>query len=76
MTSKNIVRAWKDPDYRSTLSASELASLPAHPSGRIELTDVDLDDVTGGRPRKTTNVVLCSITLCIFTYTLTILPNP
>jgi mersacidin/lichenicidin family type 2 lantibiotic len=45
MTSKNIVRAWKGPDYRSTLSASELASLPAHPSGRIELTDVDLDDV-------------------------------
>lgn len=48
MSSKNIVRAWKDAAYRSTLSETELAALPANPAGAIELSDADLGRVSGG----------------------------
>ncbi|HEX8178043.1 MAG TPA: mersacidin/lichenicidin family type 2 lantibiotic [Pyrinomonadaceae bacterium] len=36
MSVENIIRAWKDPDYRQSLSAAALAALPAHPSGLID----------------------------------------
>lgn len=52
MSTKNIIRAWKDASYRSGLSESERASLPAHPAGLIELADADLD-AAGGRPKLT-----------------------
>ena len=61
MTTKNIIRAWKDEEYRNSLTDSERASLPAHPAGSIELTDVDLDGVTGGRPWPTTIQIFCSV---------------
>jgi mersacidin/lichenicidin family type 2 lantibiotic len=48
MTTKNIIRAWKDAEYRNSLTDSERASLPANPAGSIELKDVDLEGVTGG----------------------------
>ena len=44
---KNIIRAWKDPAYRATLSAAEQAQLNS-PAGMIELTGTDLDLVGGG----------------------------
>ena len=47
MTSENIIRAWKDVEYRNSMSASERALLPSHPAGDIELTDVDLENVAG-----------------------------
>lgn len=43
----SIVRAWKDPIFRSTLTATEQLGL-THPSGMIELTGTDLDAVAGG----------------------------
>jgi len=62
MTTKNIIRAWKDSEYRNNLTDSERASLPAHPAGCIELSDVDLDDVAGGaRPWPSTIQVFCSV---------------
>ncbi len=48
MKTNHIVRAWKDQEYRQNLSVAERANLPAHPSGMIELTDVDLGVVSGG----------------------------
>ena len=41
MSALNIIRAWKDPDYRSSLTAEQRARLPAHPSGAIEFQDSD-----------------------------------
>jgi len=41
MTTQNIIRAWKDPDYRNSLSESERAMLPANPAGRIESAKAD-----------------------------------
>ena len=36
MSTLQVVRAWKDQSYRNSLSADQLAKLPAHPSGTIE----------------------------------------
>jgi mersacidin/lichenicidin family type 2 lantibiotic len=43
----DVVRAWKDPVYRATLSTEELAQLPAHPSGALELHDEQLKAISG-----------------------------
>jgi mersacidin/lichenicidin family type 2 lantibiotic len=42
MTPSDIIRAWKDPHYRAGLSATQLAQLPAHPAGAIELPEPTL----------------------------------
>jgi len=38
MSNADIIRAWKDPDYRLMLS-----DVPPNPAGQIELADPDLD---------------------------------
>ena len=43
MSTLDIIRAWKDEEYRLSLD-----EMPAHPAGLIELTDADLDLVAGG----------------------------
>lgn len=43
----NVVRAWKDETYRQSLSVEQLAVLPANPAGEIELTDVELEAISG-----------------------------
>jgi mersacidin/lichenicidin family type 2 lantibiotic len=45
----NIARAWKDPEYRATLSDDELAAMPEHPCGPVELGDEALALVAGAR---------------------------
>lgn len=42
----DIVRAWKDEDYRQSLSDEQLNDLPANPVG--ELADADLNSASGG----------------------------
>jgi mersacidin/lichenicidin family type 2 lantibiotic len=49
----DIVRAWKDPLYRASLSPEELAYLPANPAGAIELTDEQLKSAAGGLSQTT-----------------------
>ena len=44
----DIERAWKDPEYRRTLTPEELASLPANPAGSAEVSDDELSNVSGG----------------------------
>ncbi len=51
MSHFDIVRAWKDEEYRLSLSDAQRAALPANPAGMIELTAADLQDVAGGRPK-------------------------
>ena len=43
----DIARAWKDAQYRGTLTSKELAQLPENPVGALELTDSDLASVSG-----------------------------
>jgi len=60
MTTENIVRAWRDPEYRNKLTETERAALPDHPAGWIELGDADLNDAVGGRPELTRIIVMCT----------------
>ena len=48
MFNMDIVRAWKDEEYRLSLSEAELASLPENPAGIMELADSELDAAAGG----------------------------
>ena len=48
MSKENIIRAWKDPKYRKSLSASELSNVPANPAGVMVLGAEDLEQVSGG----------------------------
>jgi mersacidin/lichenicidin family type 2 lantibiotic len=45
----DIIRAWKDEEYRNSLSEAERTALPENPAGFIALTDEDLGAVAGGR---------------------------
>jgi mersacidin/lichenicidin family type 2 lantibiotic len=47
MKKVDVVRAWKDPLYRSTLTPEEAAELPIHPSGLLEVREEDLRDISG-----------------------------
>ncbi|HEY7124229.1 MAG TPA: mersacidin/lichenicidin family type 2 lantibiotic [Ktedonobacterales bacterium] len=67
MTKADMVRAWKDAEYRQNLSAEEQTLLPEHPAGSIELTDADLPQVAGGAGAfGLTYVSRCD--LCTFDY--------
>lgn len=48
MAINEIIRAWKDEEYRENLSEEELALLPENPAGMLELTDEALEDVAAG----------------------------
>jgi len=48
MSNQKIIRAWKDEEYRLSLSETERASLPTHPAGLVELSDEQLGGVAGG----------------------------
>jgi mersacidin/lichenicidin family type 2 lantibiotic len=45
---ETILRAWRDPEFRESLSAEERAALPAHPSAAIELLDEQLTAIQAG----------------------------
>jgi len=65
MSNIDIVRAWKDPEYRRSLSETELENVPAHPSGVIELKDAELDAVAGGGGCTCCcNRISCGLSLC------------
>lgn len=55
----DIVRAWKDPDYRASLADSEL---PAHPAGVVEVRDEQLAEASGGK------IITTAITCTEFTF--------
>jgi mersacidin/lichenicidin family type 2 lantibiotic len=50
MKRETIVRAWKDPEFRASLTSEERASLPECPAGPAftELNESDLEDAVGG----------------------------
>jgi mersacidin/lichenicidin family type 2 lantibiotic len=44
----DVIRAWKDEQYRASLTEEQRASLPANPVGMIDVSDAELEDVVGG----------------------------
>ncbi|MBV9282326.1 MAG: mersacidin/lichenicidin family type 2 lantibiotic, partial [Chloroflexi bacterium] len=60
MSNLTIIRAWKNEEYRLSLSEAERAALPGHPAGRVELSDAALDGAAGGIIPHWSRVVDCS----------------
>lgn len=48
MKTEDVIRAWKDAEFRAQLSEEERALLPQNPAGLVQLTDEALQDVVGG----------------------------
>jgi len=48
MSKKDIIRAWKDPEFRAGLNAKDRGRIPEHPAGMIELDADELTKVAGG----------------------------
>lgn len=48
MKKRDIIRAWRDEEFRLSLSEEQRAQLPANPAGSVELADEDLLSVSGG----------------------------
>ena len=48
LTVNEIIRAWKDKQFRDSLSEEQRAQLPANPAGLVEIDDEQLVQVTGG----------------------------
>jgi mersacidin/lichenicidin family type 2 lantibiotic len=63
MSHANIIRAWKDADFRNSLSEKERTLLPENPAGLIELTDAQLGVIAGGL-RYATERVMCTLDSC------------
>lgn len=47
MSTLDVIRGWKDEEYRLSLSKDQRAMLPEHPAGVIELADDELDAAGG-----------------------------
>jgi mersacidin/lichenicidin family type 2 lantibiotic len=72
MDKKDIIRAWKDEDYREGLSQISIADLPENPAGLMELDANTLALVTGGLVKETntcacvsTCVTCCCVSTCV-----------
>jgi mersacidin/lichenicidin family type 2 lantibiotic len=64
MLSEKIIRAWKDVEYRLSLSEAERALLPDHPAGLVELTEKELQPVEGGTGVFTLRCHTYPLSLC------------
>ncbi len=52
MSNIDIIRAWKDEEYRNSLSEEQRSQLPENPAGMMELSDETAQSVAGGRFTK------------------------
>lgn len=49
MSKVDIVKSWKDEDYRDTLTEDERKLVPENPAGLVELSDTELEGIAGGK---------------------------
>jgi mersacidin/lichenicidin family type 2 lantibiotic len=47
LSNLEVVRSWKDPRYRRTLSTQQLQTLPEHPAGSAMLSHHELKVASG-----------------------------
>jgi mersacidin/lichenicidin family type 2 lantibiotic len=57
MSQLEMIRAWKDEEFRSSLSAEQQALLPENPAGQIELSDDELELIEGATASKVIRVI-------------------
>ena len=56
MKKPDVIRAWRDEEYRDSLSAEEQAALPSNPAGIADVDDDALKSITGGCAPSTPGV--------------------
>ena len=67
MSELDVIRAWKDEDYRASLRDSDLALLPANPAGAVEPLLDDLDSA-GANENPVSYPGMCTcIGICPYT---------
>jgi len=66
MKSFEIVRSWKDEEYRRTLSDEERASAPENPAGLYELSDAEMGAVIGGNEYPYPTNYFLTVGCCTF----------
>jgi len=47
MNVRDVVRAWKDPAYRASLTQQQRSALPENPAGVVDLSDAELEATDG-----------------------------
>jgi len=47
MSQQNVIRAWKDEEYRESLSAAERDGIPPNPAGALGILPTEQNDVDG-----------------------------
>ena len=57
MSKIDVIRAWRDPEYRASLRADEV---PSHPAGLVELTDEELVNASGLATAAQTTAQTCT----------------
>ena len=58
MSSKDVIRAWKNEEYLASLSPAEVAALPQNPAGNIELR-------SHRNTRGVTHLIFCTTSIVI-----------
>jgi mersacidin/lichenicidin family type 2 lantibiotic len=74
MSNRNIIRAWKDPGYRNSLTEVQRAALPPNPAGAIEIPERELGRVAGGLLPRTYNPIACT-EMCSLNHTGSLCPT-
>jgi mersacidin/lichenicidin family type 2 lantibiotic len=52
MSNEDIIRAWKDEEYRNSLSEEQRNQLPENPAGMVELSDQEMETFMGGKKKN------------------------
>ncbi len=58
MNIEQIIKAWKDPEYRASLTEEQAADLPNHPSGSL-LVEIDIEQLTAVNGGHTCDTRAC-----------------
>ena len=64
MSKLDIIRAWRDEEYRNSLSQEAQASLPENPAGQVELTASEMEQADGGSTTWICLSFAVSVQLC------------
>ena len=68
MSKLNVIRTWKDEEYRASLSAAERAGAPPNPAGALGISSVtevnDVDGPPGSWLGCNSGLIPCSLLGC------------
>ncbi|HZR40598.1 MAG TPA: mersacidin/lichenicidin family type 2 lantibiotic [Ktedonobacteraceae bacterium] len=77
MSDSDIVRAWKDEQFRESLDPEQQVKLPSNPAGEIELNDSELGTAGGADPQIAVTAPIggtCATAMCINSLGFTVPP--